>query len=109
MDVPTPATTKPDRKSAAKAFAASSRPPPWTYDCRREMQQILPGLFLGPYAAARKTQLASLEAKGITHVVCVRQDNERSVIKPNFEGHFKYLVVDMLDSQGSIRRHYNWL
>ena len=67
----------------------SSKPPPWTYNCRRTMQEILPGLFLGPYAAAKKTQLEFLEGHGITHVVCVRQDNEKNIIKPNFEQHFK--------------------
>ena len=29
----------------------------WTYTMRREMQEIVPGLFLGPYAAAGKKNL----------------------------------------------------
>jgi len=71
------------------------------------MQEILPGLHLGPYAAAKKTQLDFLKGHGITHIVCVRQDNEKNIIKPNFERHFKYLVVDMLDSQmyGELLKH----
>lgn len=71
------------------------------------MQMILPGLFLGPYAAAKKTQLDFLSGHGITHIVCVRQDNEKNIIKPNFEQHFKYLVVEMLDSQmyGELLKH----
>uniref|UniRef100_A0A671FQ28 Uncharacterized protein n=1 Tax=Rhinolophus ferrumequinum TaxID=59479 RepID=A0A671FQ28_RHIFE len=29
----------------------------WTYTMRREMQEILPGLFLGPYSSAMKSNL----------------------------------------------------
>uniref|UniRef100_A0A8D2JNZ4 Uncharacterized protein n=1 Tax=Sciurus vulgaris TaxID=55149 RepID=A0A8D2JNZ4_SCIVU len=32
----------------------------WTYPMRREMQEILPGLFLGPYSSAMKSKLFSL-------------------------------------------------
>ena len=70
-------------------YRETSKPPQWTYNCRRTMQEILPGLHLGPYAAAKKTQLDFLKGHGITHIVCVRQDNEKNIIKPNFEQHFK--------------------
>ncbi|XP_037103832.1 serine/threonine/tyrosine-interacting protein isoform X1 [Syngnathus acus] len=70
----------------------------WAYPMRREMQEILPGLFLGPYSAAMKSKLQPLERQGITHVVCVRQDIEANFIKPNFPHTFRYLVLDIADN-----------
>ncbi|XP_024292555.1 serine/threonine/tyrosine-interacting protein isoform X1 [Oncorhynchus tshawytscha] len=70
----------------------------WAYPMRREMQEILPGLFLGPYSAAMKSKLSVLERQGITHMVCVRQDIEANFIKPNFPHKFRYLVLDIADN-----------
>nr|XP_033808072.1 serine/threonine/tyrosine-interacting protein isoform X5 [Geotrypetes seraphini] len=70
----------------------------WTYPMRREMQEILPGLFLGPYSSAMKSKLPILQKCGITHVVCVRQNIEANFIKPNFEQLFRYLVLDIADN-----------
>ncbi|KPP79348.1 hypothetical protein Z043_101067, partial [Scleropages formosus] len=103
----------------------------WAYPMRREMQEILPGLFLGPYSAAMKSkvrlskilwqcrinmteaaslslsdilknfilfQLHILEKRGITHIVCIRQDIEANFIKPNFPEEFRYLVLDIADN-----------
>jgi len=70
----------------------------WEYQMRRQMQEILPGLYLGPYAAAMKNQLDNLKAHGITHIVCVRQDCEAPFIKENLPGHFIYLTTNMKDS-----------
>ncbi|KAM4602622.1 serine/threonine/tyrosine-interacting protein isoform 2-T2 [Polymixia lowei] len=70
----------------------------WAYPMRREMQEILPGLFLGPYSAAMKSKLPILEKQGITHIVCVRQDIEANFIKPNFPHTFRYLVLDIADN-----------
>ena len=41
----------------------------WTYTMRRSMQEIVPGVFLGPYSAAQKTKLDVLLENGITHKV----------------------------------------
>ncbi|XP_038823887.1 serine/threonine/tyrosine-interacting protein-like isoform X2 [Salvelinus namaycush] len=65
---------------------------------RREMQEILPGLFLGPYSAAMKSKLSILERQEITHLVCVRQDIEANFIKANFPHKFRYLVLDIADN-----------
>jgi len=73
-------------------------PDEWTYTMRREMQEIVPGLYLGPYAAAGKKNFSRLETAGVTHVVCVRQEIERNFIKPNFEPQLKYLVITLADS-----------
>uniref|UniRef100_A0A3B1J5Y5 Serine/threonine/tyrosine interacting protein n=1 Tax=Astyanax mexicanus TaxID=7994 RepID=A0A3B1J5Y5_ASTMX len=79
----------------------------WSYPMRREMQEILPGLFLGPYSAAMKSKLSMLEKQGITHIVCVRQDIEANFIKPNFPLKFRYLVLDIADNPvENIIRHF---
>ena len=36
------------------------------------LQEIVPGVYLGPYASAGKKMAANLKAAGITHIVCVR-------------------------------------
>ncbi|PNF41472.1 Serine/threonine/tyrosine-interacting protein [Cryptotermes secundus] len=70
----------------------------WTYTMRRTMQEIVPGLFLGPYSAAMKSKLDHLMHHGITHIVCVRQDIEAHFIRPNFPERFEYLVLDIADN-----------
>lgn len=70
----------------------------WKYAMRRSMQEIIPGLYLGPYAAACKNGLNSMLEAGLTHVVCVRAQVESHLIKPNHPEHFKYLTITMDDS-----------
>ncbi|KAI0212762.1 Serine/threonine/tyrosine-interacting protein A [Lamellibrachia satsuma] len=88
----------------------------WAYAMRRDMQrkprnaeilirmvlsafrEIIPGLYLGPYAAAMKSRLASLQQSRVTHIVCIRQEIEANFVRPNFPDHFKYLVLDIADS-----------
>ncbi|KAG9328956.1 hypothetical protein JZ751_009085 [Albula glossodonta] len=65
---------------------------------KEDQLEILPGLFLGPYSAAMKSKLSTLEKQGITHIVCVRQDIEANFIKPNFPLKFRYLVLDIADN-----------
>ncbi|PIK58257.1 putative serine/threonine/tyrosine-interacting protein [Apostichopus japonicus] len=67
------------------------------YAKRRDMQEIIPGLFLGPYAVAKKDQLQYLQGNGITHIVCVRCPMEAKIIKPNFPEQVKYLVIEIAD------------
>ncbi|XP_011140763.1 serine/threonine/tyrosine-interacting protein isoform X1 [Harpegnathos saltator] len=73
-------------------------PKEWTYTMRRQMQEVIPGLFLGPYSAASRSKLDSLLEHGITHIVCVRQDIEANFIRPNFPDKFKYLVLNIADT-----------
>lgn len=63
---------------------------------RRSMQEIVPGLFLGPYSAAVRSNLPVLQATGITHIICVRQNVEATVIKQNFTDRFKYDLKNKL-------------
>ncbi|CAL8122512.1 unnamed protein product [Orchesella dallaii] len=70
----------------------------WMYTMRRTMQEIVPNLFLGPYAAVTRTSLATLKEAGLTHIVCVRSDSEVRYIRANHPEHFQYLIVQMDDS-----------
>jgi len=70
----------------------------WAYTMRRTMQEIVPGVFLGPYASAGKKMAESLKTAGITHIICVRQDVEKNLIKPHHEGQCEYLIVTLADS-----------
>ncbi|XP_012538997.1 serine/threonine/tyrosine-interacting protein isoform X2 [Monomorium pharaonis] len=65
---------------------------------RRHMQEIIPGVFLGPYSAASRSKLQSLLDHGITHIICVRHAIEANLIKPNFPNIFKYLVLEIADT-----------
>lgn len=70
----------------------------WTHDMRQSMQEIIPGLFLGPYAAASRKKLQDMKNAGLTHVVCVRAEVEAHIIRPNFPNDFQYLALIMNDS-----------
>jgi len=73
----------------------------WSYTMRRTMQEIVPGVYLGPYASAGKKKCDDLKSAGITHVLCVRQEVEKNFIRPNHEGcccQFEYLVLALADS-----------
>uniref|UniRef100_A0A670HPN6 Serine/threonine/tyrosine interacting protein n=1 Tax=Podarcis muralis TaxID=64176 RepID=A0A670HPN6_PODMU len=52
---------------------------------KEDSEEILPGLFLGPYSSAMKSKLPILQKHGITHVICIRQNIEANFIKPNFQ------------------------
>jgi serine/threonine/tyrosine-interacting protein len=79
----------------------------WQYVMRRQMQEILPGLYLGPYAAANKSQLETLKQVGITHIVCIRLPNDLVFVRPNFPNDFRYLVLEIADSESeNIIKHF---
>uniref|UniRef100_A0A1B6FE77 Tyrosine-protein phosphatase domain-containing protein n=1 Tax=Cuerna arida TaxID=1464854 RepID=A0A1B6FE77_9HEMI len=77
---------------------SSNSPNDWKYSMRRTMQQVVPGVYLGPYSAAQRSKLDVLRQHGITHIVCVRQDVEAHFIRPNFPDIFRYLVLNIADS-----------
>ncbi|KZV64366.1 phosphatases II [Peniophora sp. CONT] len=68
----------------------------WKYDMRHKCQEILPGLFLGPFVISK--QLSALQELGITHIVCIRDAKEAFSVKPRFPDHFAYLTLDVADS-----------
>eukprot|EP00128_Syssomonas_multiformis_P003937 Colp12_sorted_trinity150504_noHs@25730 len=79
----------------------------WQYSMRREMQEILPGVFLGPYAAASRSSFENLRANGITHIACIRHVAEAAFVRANFPDYFRYLILDVADRpEENIIRHF---
>lgn len=66
----------------------------WVYEMRRVMQEILPKLFLGPYASGKRRE--ELRAKNITHIMIVRSAIER-IIAAKYPEEFKYHIVEIPD------------
>jgi len=85
---------------------------------RRECQEILPGLFLGPFVASKS--LETLQSLGVTHMyvgrcrrergvalkkkknrssVCIRDEKEAFSVRPRFPDMIKYLVLDVQDNE----------
>lgn len=59
------------------------------------MQEIIPGLYLGPYASVMKCKRQYLIDIGITHIVCVRRSDESGVIRENFTDICAYKTIDL--------------
>jgi len=66
-------------------------PHDWRYEMRREAQEIIPRLFLGPFASAKDENW--LKAKGITHIVTIIDHSERTIIRPRFPDQLTYFHV----------------
>ncbi|KAH9841506.1 phosphatases II [Rhodofomes roseus] len=69
----------------------------WSYEMRRQCQEILPGLLLGPLQASKS--LPILQELGVTHIVCIRDAKEAFSVRPRFPEHFRYMVLDVQDSE----------
>jgi serine/threonine/tyrosine-interacting protein len=69
----------------------------WRYEMRRECQEILPGLFLGPFIVSKSAEV--MQGLGITHVVCIRDAKEAFSVKPRFPDRFQYLTLDVQDNE----------
>jgi serine/threonine/tyrosine-interacting protein len=74
-------------------------PSDWRYEMRREMQEIVKGLFVGPYSCARNIDL--LRSKQITHMLCIRDITENHIIKQHFPTDFNYYILDVSDRADS--------
>lgn len=68
----------------------------WRYEQRREMQEILPSIFLGPYSATRN--LDELQRAGITHIVSLWDGSESKILKVHHPDRFKYLQLEISDA-----------
>ncbi|XP_045109441.1 serine/threonine/tyrosine-interacting protein B-like isoform X2 [Portunus trituberculatus] len=86
------------RKRSGRQRIAVNMEVDWQYPMRREMQEILPGLYLGPYSAATKSRFNTLLDHGITHIICIRQSIESHMVRANFPDKIKYLILDMADN-----------
>ncbi|KAM6494111.1 Protein-tyrosine phosphatase-like protein [Amanita muscaria] len=69
----------------------------WRYEMRRECQEILPNLYLGPIMASKS--LETLQSLGITHIVCIRDEKEAFSVRPRFPERFSYMVLDVQDNE----------
>ncbi|KAF7299156.1 hypothetical protein MIND_00864200 [Mycena indigotica] len=69
----------------------------WRYEMRRECQEIIPGLLLGPFVASKS--LETLQKHNITHIVCIRDAKEAFSVRPRFPEHFTYLTLDVEDNE----------
>jgi len=71
----------------------------WVYHMRRQMQEIVPGLYLGPYASVIKDNLPEIQKHGITHIVCIRSAAEAYFIRENFKSMgIIYLTIEVEDN-----------
>ena len=89
---------------------------------RRECQEILPGLLLGPFVASKS--LETLTSLKVSHMyvvgipfatifrnrnvdltrkplssVCIRDAKEAFSVRPRFPEHFNYMVLDVEDNE----------
>jgi serine/threonine/tyrosine-interacting protein len=85
------------------------------YEMRRDCQEIIPGLLLGPFQTSKS--LERLKELGVTHMfviflfgstlvvteipvsVCIRDVKEAFSVRPRFPDQFQYLVLDVEDNE----------
>mmetsp|Transcript_66247 Transcript_66247/g.175501 ORF Transcript_66247/g.175501 Transcript_66247/m.175501 type:complete len:210 (-) Transcript_66247:191-820(-) len=68
----------------------------WTYTKKREAQEIIPGLWLGPFGAARDQDF--LKRAQITDALVVRAPEEARIIAPKYPEFIHYEVLECRDS-----------
>lgn len=68
----------------------------WKYEMRREAQEVLPSVFVGPYQASK--DLNALKNSLITHICCISESREAHLLKPRFPDQFQYIVLDIRDA-----------
>lgn len=66
----------------------------WTYDKKRDAQEILPGLWLGPWGAAKDF---SFLQHHISHILIVRAPEEERFLRSLFP-QLKYRVIECRDN-----------
>lgn len=68
----------------------------WTYTKKREAQEIVPGVWLGPFGAARDQEF--LKRANITDVLVVRAPEEARIIAPKYPEFIHYEVLECRDN-----------
>ncbi|KAH9809892.1 protein-tyrosine phosphatase-like protein [Melampsora americana] len=68
----------------------------WKYEMRREAQEVLPSVFVGPYQASK--DLNALKNLLITHICCISESREAHLLRPRFPDQFHYTVLDIRDA-----------
>ncbi|KLO17269.1 phosphatases II [Schizopora paradoxa] len=69
----------------------------WRYEMRRDCQEIIPGLLLGPFQVSKS--LEALQQLGVTHIVCIRDSMEAFSVRPRFPDNFIYMTLDVQDNE----------
>ncbi|CAL1149406.1 unnamed protein product [Cladocopium goreaui] len=68
----------------------------WVYTKKREAQEIIPGLWLGPFGAARDQEF--LKRVHITDALVVRAPEEARIICPKYPDFIHYEVLECRDN-----------
>mmetsp|Transcript_72835 Transcript_72835/g.201958 ORF Transcript_72835/g.201958 Transcript_72835/m.201958 type:complete len:210 (-) Transcript_72835:160-789(-) len=68
----------------------------WTYTKKREAQEIIPGLWLGPFGAARDQDF--LKRANITDALVVRAPEEARILTPKYPEFIHYEVLECRDN-----------
>jgi len=68
----------------------------WTYTKKREAQEIVPGLWLGPFGAARDQEF--LKRANITDALVVRGPEEARIIVPKYPEFIHYEILECRDN-----------
>eukprot|EP01135_Chromosphaera_perkinsii_P000906 Nk52_evm4s153 gene=Nk52_evmTU4s153 len=76
--------------------------PKWNYAMRREMQEIVSGVYLGPFSCVRNS--AFFANHSIDTVVCVRHVAQRPFVKPLFASQIESFVPMGVDSNSDCNR-----
>ena len=67
----------------------------WEYTDRRRVQEIVPGVFIGPMSAVRDK--LTLERLSITTIIAVRTALTFNMFKPKFPESFRYETFDLVE------------
>jgi len=69
----------------------------WKYEMRRQCQEILPNLLLGPFLVSKSKE--TLQELGITHILCIRDIKEAFSVRARFPQVFTYLELNVKDNE----------
>ncbi|GAA6009877.1 hypothetical protein JCM11491_000849 [Sporobolomyces phaffii] len=68
----------------------------WRYEMRRDAQEIVPGLYVGPFQPSWKLDI--LQGLGISHILCIAESREAHLVRAKFPEHFQYLIQEIRDA-----------
>ncbi|GAA5837473.1 hypothetical protein JCM3766R1_000457 [Sporobolomyces carnicolor] len=68
----------------------------WRYEMRREAQEIVPGLYVGPFQPSWKLEI--LQGLGISHILCIAESREAHLVRAKFPEHVTYLIQEIRDA-----------
>lgn len=91
------AVTSIDMRSFYETERVEHIQPNWQYFLPINMQEIIPGVFLGEHSCAHS--VTNLIENGIKYIVCVQQNIEEHLHRPQIDGQaITYLTLDIADN-----------